>query len=57
MWKIHKHNSNDFFVDLIESEEAAINEVDSYWNSKDYDDKISSQVAQSELSIPATNAS
>ena len=68
--KIHNDNSSKFFVDLFESEEAAINEVDSYWNSTDSEDNISSswksktglypnlsQVAQSVLSIPATSTS
>ena len=68
--KIHNDNSSEFFVNLFESEEAAINEVDSYWNSTDSEDNISSywksktglypnlsQVAQSVLSIPATSTS
>ena len=57
-------------MDTLKSAEAAINEVDSYWNSTDSEDNISSywkskrglypnlsQVAQSVLSIPATSTS
>ena len=68
--KTHNDNSSEFFLDLFENEEAATNEVDSYWSSTDSEDNISSfwknkaelypnlsLVARSILSIPATSTS